>query len=217
MSAKAETAVYERQGFGQKLGFGESSAVVVIDFTKGFADPAILGGGNIPDAIANTRELLAAAREAGIPVAFTRHVYAADESNFNLFNVKLPTNNLLKVGHPNAEIVTELLPREGEVVIDKQYPSAFIGTNLASWLAARRVDTLIVSGCTTSGCVRASAVDAMCAGFRPMVVRQCVGDRAEGPHEANLFDLQQKYADVVSLDETLVHLSNVGMRNRAPE
>jgi maleamate amidohydrolase len=217
MSAKGDTAVYERQGFGQRLGFGESSALVVIDFTKGFADPNILGGGNIPDAIAHTRDLLAAARKAGISVVFTRHVYAADESNFNLFNVKLPTNNLLKMGHPNAEIVPELFPQEGEFVIDKQYPSAFVGTNLASWLAGKRTDTLIVSGCTTIGCVRSSAVDAMCAGFRPMVVRQCVGDRAEGPHEANLFDLEQKYADVVSLDETLVYLSNLPMRNSASQ
>jgi maleamate amidohydrolase len=217
MDTRQDTAVYERQGFGRRLGFGESAALVVIDFTKGFADPNILGGGNIPDAIAHTRELLAAARKAGIPVAFTRHAYAADESNFGLFNAKLPTNNLLKVGHPNVEIVPELFPKEGELVIDKQYPSAFIGTNLASWLAGKRVDTLIVSGCTTSGCVRASAVDAMCAGFRPMVVRQCVGDRAEGPHEANLFDLQQKYADVVSLDETRVYLENLPRRNRSPE
>ncbi len=207
MTAKQDVSVYERQGFGQMLGFGEASALVIIDFTKGFADPNVLGGGNIPQAIVNTQKLLAGARKAGIPVAYTRHAYAADGSDFGLFNVKLPTNNLLRVGHPNVEIVPELAPRPGELVIDKQYPSAFVGTNLASWLAGKRIDTLIVAGCTTSGCVRASAVDAMCAGFRPMVVRDCVGDRAEGPHEANLFDLQQKYADVIALDAALGHLS----------
>lgn len=205
--AAEDTSVYERQGFGQKLGFGASSALVIIDFTRGFADPAVLGGGNIPSAIAHTTKVLAAARRAGIPVAHTRHVYATDESNFNLFNIKLPTNNLLKIGSETAEIVPELTPTAGEMVIDKQYPSAFFGTNLASWLAGKRVDTLIVTGCTTSGCVRASAVDAMCAGFRPMVVRDCCGDRAEGPHESNLFDLQQKYADVISIDEALAHLT----------
>lgn len=199
-------AVYARQGFGQKLGFGASSALVVIDFTNGFADPDVLGGGNIRDAIESTKTLLAAARKAGIPIAFTRHVYAADGSNHGLFNIKLPTNNLLIDGDPKADIVPELTPLKGELVIDKQYPSAFTGTNLSSWLAAKRVDTLIVTGCTTSGCVRASAVDAMCAGFRPMVVRDCCGDRAIEPHEANLFDLQQKYADVISLDETLSQL-----------
>ncbi|MGR7995109.1 MULTISPECIES: isochorismatase family protein [unclassified Xanthobacter] len=204
---EVDTSVYQRQKFGQKLGFGVSASLVVIDYTRGFADPAILGGGNIAAAIANTVTLLSAARHAGIPIAFTRHIYADDGSNFNLFNVKLPTNNLLTTSSDAAQIVPELTPTAGELVIDKQYPSAFIGTNLASWLTQRRVDTLIVTGCTTSGCVRASSVDAMCAGFRPMVVRDCVGDRAEGPHESNLFDLQQKYADVVSLTEVLTYLS----------
>ena len=217
MDTEKDIEVYKRQRFGQRLGYGISPALVVIDFTNGFADPNVLGGGNIPDAIAHTRELLSAAREVGIPIAYTRHAYASDESNFGLFNAKLPTNNLLKVGHSNVEIVPELFPIKGELIIDKQYPSAFFGTNLASWLAAKRIDTLIICGCTTSGCVRASAVDAMCAGFRPMVVRQCVGDRAEGPHEANLFDLQQKYADVVSLDETKVYLGNLERLNRQPE
>lgn len=204
--AEGGVSIYQRQGFGQSLGFGAAPALVIIDFTRGFADPNVLGGGNIPEAIANTVPLLKEARSVGIPIAFTRHVYADDKSNFGLFNVKLPTNNLLTVGSSNVEIVPELAPILGELVIDKQYPSAFIGSNLASWLTGQRVDTLIISGCTTSGCVRASAVDAMCAGFRPMVVRDCVGDRAEGPHEANLFDLQQKYADVISLDEALANL-----------
>jgi maleamate amidohydrolase len=101
--------------------------------------------------------------------------------------------------------VPELTPQLEELVIDKQYPSAFFETDLASWLATKRVDTLIIAGCTTSGCVRASAVDAMCSGYRAMVVRDCVDDRATGPHEANLFDLQQKYADVISLQEALDH------------
>jgi maleamate amidohydrolase len=207
MSMRCDKAdVYQRQGFGQRLGFGDSIALVVIDFTNGFADPKVLGGGNIQDAIKNTKTLLGEARAAGIPIAYTRHVYASDESNFGLFNVKLPTNNLLREGHPNTDIVSELMPQKGELVMDKQYPSAFVGTNFASWLAGKRIDTLIVTGCTTSGCVRASAVDAMCAGFRPMVVRDCVGDRAEAPHEANLFDLDQKYADVISLDEALLQL-----------
>jgi maleamate amidohydrolase len=202
-----DKSVYSRQGFGQTLGFGAASALLVIDFTQGFADPAVLGGGNIPEAIRNTVTLLAAARSANVPIVYTRHAYAEDGSNFGLFNVKLPTNNLLIVGSRNVEIVPELAPIAGERVLDKQFPSAFYGTTLASWLTARRIDTVAICGCTTSGCVRASAVDAMCAGFRPIVVRDCVGDRAEGPHESNLFDLQQKYADVVRLDEVLLHLA----------
>jgi maleamate amidohydrolase len=202
-----DTSVYRRQGFGQTLGFGAASALLMIDFTMGFADPAVLGGGNIPEAIRNTVTLLGVARSAHIPIAYTRHAYAEDGSNFGLFNIKLPTNNLLTIGSRSVEIVPELAPMAGELVLDKQYPSAFVGTILASWLAARRIDTVVIAGCTTSGCVRASAVDAMCGGFRPIVVRDCVGDRAEGPHEANLFDLQQKYADVVSLEDVLSHLN----------
>ena len=202
-----DTSVYRRQGFGQTLGFGAASALLVIDFTNGFADPGVLGGGSIQAAIRNTIMLLAAARSAHIPIAYTRHAYAEDGSNFGLFNVKLPTNNLLRIGSRNVEIVSDLAPVAGELVLDKQYPSAFFGTILASWLSARRIDTVMISGCTTSGCVRASAVDAMCAGFRPIVVRDCVGDRAEGPHELNLFDLQQKYADVVKLEDALSHMA----------
>jgi maleamate amidohydrolase len=198
-----EIDIYRAQGFGNALGLGQSPALAVIDFTRGFADPAILGGGNIPDAIRNTIVLLHGARERGWPIVFTRHVYAADGSNRGLFNVKLPTNNLLVDGSPAAEIVPELEPRSGELILDKQFPSAFFGTNLASWLTYRGIDTLIVTGCTTSGCVRATAVDAMCSGFRPIVARDCVGDRAEGPHHANLFDLEQKYADVLSSNEIL--------------
>jgi maleamate amidohydrolase len=199
-------AVYQRQGFGKKLGFGVSPALLIIDFQNGFVAADVLGGGNIPRAVQNTVMLLAAARKVGIPVAYTRHAYAADKSNFGLFNEKLPGNNLFTVDSPNTEVVAELAPMPGEFVTDKQFPSAFFGTILGSWLAGRRVDTLIVAGCTTSGCVRASSVDATCYGFRPIVVRDCVGDRAAAPHEANLFDLQQKYADVISLDEALNHL-----------
>jgi len=198
-----DTDIYRMQGFGQKLGLGKSVALIVVDFTNGFADPAMLGGGNIPDAIRNTKTLLKSARDRNWPIVYTRHVYAADGSDHNLFNVKLPTNNLLIEGSFAAEIVSDLAPQAGEFIINKQFPSAFIGTNLAAWLMQRRVDTLIISGCTTSGCVRATTVDAMCAGLRPIVARDCVGDRAEGPHQANLFDLQQKYADVLSSNEIL--------------
>jgi maleamate amidohydrolase len=195
--------VYRRQRFGQRLGFGESPALAVIDFTRSFADPAVLGGGNIEDAVKNTAVLLQAARERGWPIVFSRHVYAADGSNRGLFNLKAPSNDLLVDGTPGAEIVPELTPLPGEFVLTKQFPSAFVGTILASWLAQRRVDTLVVTGCTTSGCVRATVLDALCAGFRPIVPRDCVGDRAEGPHEANLFDMDQKYADVVSSNEVI--------------
>lgn len=201
-------SVYDRQGFGNRLGFGRSPAMLVIDFQVGFADPTVLGGGNIAEALENTRRLLAVARERRIPIAFTRHVYAADGSDAGLFNRKLSSNNRLTHDSELSQIAPQVAPEKDELVLTKRYPSAFFSTDLASWLTLRGVDTVVITGCTTSGCVRASAVDAMCLGFRPMVVRDCVGDRAEGPHEASLFDLDQKYADVISSNEAVTNLHN---------
>jgi maleamate amidohydrolase len=147
--------------------------------------------------------LLAAARRHGWPVAHSRIVYAADGSDDNVFSLKVPGMATLTEDHPNSAIVTELTPAPGELVVRKTVPSAFFGTQLAPWLSQRAVQTLIVAGAVTSGCVRASVVDAMSHGFRPLVVSDCVGDRAIGPHDANLFDMQQKYAAVMTLDEAL--------------
>lgn len=198
--------VYQRQGYGQQLGYGEHPALLVVDFTNGFADPDLLGGGNIASAIDNTVPLLAAARKCRLPIVFSIHAYAADGSNFGLFVLKNSTMRQLVVGSPVTEITKKLAPVSGEFVLTKRHPSVFFGTDVAGWLAARRVDTVIIAGCTTSGCIRATAVDALGHGLRPIVVRDCVGDRALAPHEANLFDMQQKYADVVSLESALQHL-----------
>ena len=198
--------VYERQGYGQDLGYGERPALLVVDFTNGFADPQMLGGGNIVSAIDNTVPLLAAARAARLPIVFSTHAYAADGSDFGLFVQKNHTLRQLLVGSPLTAIAGKLAPMKGEFVLTKRHPSIFFATDVSGWLAARRVDTVIVCGCTTSGCIRATVVDALGFGFRPIVVRDCVGDRALEPHEANLFDMEQKYADVVSLDSVLVHL-----------
>src|SRR3546814_410798 len=102
-----------------------------------------------------------------------------------------------------SQVVPELAPKTGEMVVRKTLPSGFFGTNLAAWLTQRSVQTLLVAGCTTSGCVRASVVDAMSYGFRPVVLTDCVGDRAKGPHEANLFDMQQKYAGLMSSKDVM--------------
>jgi maleamate amidohydrolase len=204
----ADINIYRKQGWGQSLGFGHSPALIVIDFTQGFADPAILGGGNIQSAIDHTVRVLAAARSADIPIAFTRHVYAADGSDRGLFNLKAPILNSLVPDAPASQIVEQLRPRDGELQLDKRYPSAFFRTDFASWLTVNGIDTLIITGCTTSGCIRATTVDCLCSGFRPVVVRDCCGDRASGPHEANLFDLQQKYADVLESGAVIDHLTN---------
>lgn len=198
--------IYRQQGFGNRIGCGRVPGLLVVDFVNGFVDPRAFGGGNIPEAVARTRTLLAAARAAAVPVAHTRIVFAEDGSDHNVFVRKVPTLASLTEHAPAAQIVDALAPLPGELVVRKRLPSAFFGTALAEWYAAAGVDTLFVAGCTTSGCVRASVVDAMSAGFRPMVVVDCVGDRAPEPHAANLFDLGQKCADLVSCDEAVAEL-----------
>ncbi|WP_144639337.1 isochorismatase family protein [Bordetella genomosp. 13] len=198
--------IYQRQAFGQTLGFGVSTAMLIIDFQMGYTREDKLGGFNINDAIASTGLLLDAARQAGIPVAHVRFVSAPGGTDIGTFGMKVPTLQSVTEDSPDAQFVPRVAPIEGEYVSIKRHGSAFFGTTLASWLMGLRVDTLLVTGCTTSGCVRASVCDASAYGLRPIVVRDCVGDRAEIPHEANLFDMQQKYADVIGLDEALSHL-----------
>ena len=203
IQSHAESGVYKQQGFGTPLPVKGNIGLLIVDFVVGFADPKTFGGGNIAPAIERTVHLLAAARRHGWPVAHSRIVYAADGSDDNVFSLKVPGMATLTEDHPNSAIVPELTPAAGELVVRKTVPSAFFGTQLAPWLSQRAVQTLIVAGAVTSGCVRASVVDAMSHGFRPLVVSDCVGDRAGGPHDANLFDMQQKYAAVMTLDEAL--------------
>ena len=190
--------VYLRQGFGQSSGFGRKPAIIVVDFTWSFVDPAQFGGGNVADAVTATARLLAAARQAGWPIAYSRVVYADDGSDAGPFATKVP-GLLTQTEHsPATRIVDELAPISGDLVLRKTAASAFFGTGLLPWLVAKGVDTLIVTGATTSGCVRATVVDSVSYGFTTVVPADCVGDRAEGPHAASLFDMGQKYADVVS-------------------
>ena len=202
------TDVYERQGFGQKLGLGRSPALLIIDFVNGFADPEMFGGGNIQDAIDRTVPVLARAREAGWPVVFTRIVYAADGSDAGLWCQKAPRLAELTEDNPASYVVSELAPEPGDLIVRKTQASAFFGTGLTPWLVSRDIDSLVVTGCTTSGCVRGSVVDAMSNNVRAIVLSDCVGDRALGPHEANLFDMAQKYADVVESSEILERLAS---------
>lgn len=199
----SETEVYARQGFGAAMAPKPPYGLLIVDFVNGFADPAQFGGGNIPAAIERTRALLAAARQRRWPVAHSRIVYQDDDADDNIFSLKVPTMITLKEDLPSSQIVDVLQPVPGELVVRKNVPSAFFGTALAPWLTQRGVQTLLVAGAVTSGCVRASVVDAMCWGFRPLVVTDCVGDRAIGPHEANLFDMGQKYAILMDRDSAL--------------
>ena len=197
MSGHPEADIYHRQGMGKTSGLGAAPALVIVDFVVGFADPEQFGGGNIGPAIAQTVTLLEFARRQGWPVAHTRVVYAEDGSDAGVFTLKAPSLRKLTETSPLSQILPELTPAPGELVVRKQGASAFFDTPLAGWLAFRRVDTVLVAGCTTSGCVRATVVDAMQHNFRTICVTDCVGDRAIAPHDANLFDMGQKYADLM--------------------
>ena len=133
----------------------------------------------------------------------TRVVYADNGSDNGIFCIKAPALSNLTESNPSSQIVEELSPIAGEYIVRKTQPSAFFGTNLVGWLTSKSVDTVLVTGCTTSGCVRASVIDSMSYNFRTVVVTDGVGDRAIGPHEANLFDMQQKYADLMSVEEII--------------
>jgi len=199
----AEIETYAKQGFGAELPLRAPVGLLIVDFVNGFADPEIFGGGNIAQAIVNTVPLLQTARERGWAIAHSRIVYADDGADHNIFSLKVPAMLTLKDREHRSAIVPELAPAGGELVVRKTVPSAFFGTSLTQWLAQRGVQTLVVAGAVTSGCVRASVVDAMSWGFRPVVLSDCVGDRAIGPHDASVFDMGQKYAAVMTRDEFL--------------
>lgn len=199
----ADDGVYDRQNFGNSVGFGRRPALLVVDFQVGFADPDVFGGGNVKAAIAETAPLLAGMREIGAPVAYSRAVFDEGAGDGGTFALKVPGLYRLADDADVSQIVPELAPLPDELVVRKIGPSAFFGTPLMSWLARRSVDTLIVTGATTSGCVRASVIDSCSYALRTVVAADCCGDRALEPHRANLFDMGQKYADLMPGAEAL--------------
>jgi nicotinamidase-related amidase len=197
---------YAAAGFAGSLGFGQRPALVVIDFCDAYLleDSPLYAG--VADAQASTVRILAAARDAGIPVVHTRVEYQPGGVDGGVFFRKVGALACFVRGNPLAEPGEGLAPADGEIVVTKQYASAFFGTSLAATLTSLGVDTLIHAGVSTSGCVRATATDACQHGFIPIVVREAVGDRNQDVHEANLFDLNAKYADVVSEDAVVSYL-----------
>jgi len=202
---------YARGGFGRALAFGRRPALLVIDFVQAYLvkDSPLYAG--VEAARDGAVALLGAARTAGIPVLHTNVVYQSGGRDGGVFFRKVPALACFEAGtHPElAAFASGLEPVAGETVISKQYASAFFGTSLASTLTALGIDTVLIAGLSTSGCVRASAVDCCQHGFVPVVVREAVGDRAAGPHEANLFDLQAKYAEVTDLATAQRYLASL--------
>jgi nicotinamidase-related amidase len=206
---QAARPIYRTHDFGHRVGFGDRPAVIVVDFFRGCTDPAYLGGGNVGDAVDQTAVLLGKARAAGVPVIYSLVSFRPDLADAGWFGVKVPSLKALQLGTPAVEIDERVATQPQDHQVWKKMASVFFGTHLTTLLAYLRIDTLIVTGCTTSGCVRATVVDGCSYGYRVIVPQECVGDRAEGPHEANLFDMDQKYADVVSLAQTLEFLGTV--------
>ena len=200
---------YQRKGLAVPVGFGKKPAIVVVDFIKSFTDPASPLGSDLDKEVEATGRVLTLARRKRLPIVFTTVAYDPNFREAGVFVKKLPALKLLVRGSDAVELDPRLGMQPDEHLLVKSYASAFFGTALNSLLVSQGVDTVIVTGCTTSGCVRATAVDAMQHGFRAIVPRQCVGDRAAMPHEANLFDINAKYGDVVDLDEVLRYLNSL--------
>ena len=192
--------------YDNKLGFGERPALLLVDFVQAYFDPDCDLYANVDEALQSALRVLEAARAASIPIIFTRVMYQAKGLDGGVFFKKAkPLRHFLE-GSPLGNWPTGLSPGENEIVLTKQYPSAFFGTSLASTLTAANVDSVILTGLTTSGCIRATCVDACSHGFLPLVVEQACGDRHSAPHQANLFDMNAKYADVVQEAEILQYL-----------
>jgi maleamate amidohydrolase len=206
MAAEPLDQDYSKAGFGGRLPFGKKPALLIIDVVMAYLDPASSLYGGFEPALASCEVLVAAARKAGIPVVFTNVVYQAGGLDGGMFFRKVPALKAFLKGSPLGDFPPSLQPLDNELVVSKQYPSAFFGTSLAATLHAAGVDTLLIGGFSTSGCVRASALDALQYGFAPFVVREACGERDARPQEANLFDIQAKIGEVISQDQAVAFL-----------
>jgi nicotinamidase-related amidase len=216
MADEEARRIYAEARLGESVTMGSRPAVLVVDFSCGFTDPECALGSELSTEVEATRRLLDAAREKGLPVIFTTIGFEPSLKDGGLWLQKVPSLGDLQLGGRWVEIDPRLERQPEETVIVKKGASAFFGTNLAAVLIAQGIDSVILCGATTSGCVRATAIDLLQYGFPTLVPRECVGDRAQAPHDANLFDIQAKYADVVPLEEALAYVERVPSAVAAP-
>jgi nicotinamidase-related amidase len=216
MSDEEARQIYAKARLGESVTMGSRPVVLVVDFSCGFTDPECALGSDLTPQVEATSRLLDAAREKGLPVIFTTIGFEPSLKDGGLWLQKVPSLGDLQLGGHWVEIDPRLAPRPDETVIVKKGASAFFGTNLAAILISQGIDSTILCGATTSGCVRATAIDLLQYGYPTLVPRECVGDRAQAPHDANMFDIQAKYADVVSLDEALAYLESAPTAVGAP-
>jgi nicotinamidase-related amidase len=202
---------YDVRGYGHRLGFGQRPAVIVVDFQRNLTEH----GSSFPFAwnydgeIAATRRLVDAARAAGAPIVFTVVAYEPGAIDGGILAEKIPGLKDFVVGTPDVDVDPRLDPRAEDFIVVKKVQSAFFGTVLSTFLTARRIDTTLIAGCTTSGCVRATVCDSCSHGFRTMLVVDCVGDQAPEPHASNLFDMGAKNADLIDIDEAVDYLQQI--------
>ena len=211
MDARQSDETYLSRGYGQgAIEPGERPAVLSVDLQLAFTDPAFpMGGGEMVErAVQGTARVLAAARAAGVPVLHSYVAYREDGADLGLWATKVPVLGQVTEGSRWARVDPRLLD-ERDIVLRKQWPSFFHGTPLGSILAADRRDTVIICGCTTSGCVRATTVDAFSGGLRTLVPEDCVGDQSADAHDANLRDVQRRYAEVTTADAVIAYLERV--------
>jgi maleamate amidohydrolase len=208
---------YDARGYRNSVGAGQRPAIVVVDFSNAFTRGASqFPGGDFANETAQTRRLLTVARELGLPVFFTTIAYADPEKESGLWGKKVPWLSCCKLGSDAVAIDTVLDPRPDEAVIVKKFPSAVFETNLQDQLHALGVDTIVLAGCTTSVCVRATAVDAMQRNFRTLVAAEAVGDLDPALHAVHLRDIDARYADVMSVDDLLAYFQSLPRLGRQP-
>ncbi|MBP2551455.1 maleamate amidohydrolase [Neorhizobium galegae] len=198
-----------RKAYDNRVGFGKSPALVLVDFAEAYYEPTDPLYAGVDDALASALRIREVARAKKIPIILTGVLLHPSGADGGRFFQKAKPLKAFTAGNPMGAFAKGLTPYPDEFVVMKQYPSAFFGTSLASLLTSLGVDNVILTGLTTSGCVRASCVDSMSHGFITTVVRDACGDRHPGPHEANLFDMNAKYADVVTEDEIVAHLQSL--------
>lgn len=198
--------------FDGALGFGDAPVLVMIDVCRAYVDPGSPLYAGVEDSAESMKRVVAAARATGVPIIWTKVEYEPGGANGGYFYKKVPALKAFDRGSPLADWVPGLEPADGEQVVVKQFPSAFVGTGLADQLHGAGVDTLVLCGWSTSGCVRATGIDTVSYGFIPVIVRDAVGDRHPGPHEANLFDLQAKAGEVVSESDALAYFEKWSSR-----
>lgn len=205
---------YAKAGYHAKQSWGARPALILIDFAKAYFDPAapLYGGEGCQTALENAARLADAARASGVPVIFTEVKYQPGGADGGAFYAKVPALSCFDAGAETQKLMPPLKVEKDDILITKQYPSGFFGTSLAATLHWLKIDTLLLTGVTTSGCVRATCIDSISHGFVTLVVKDGVGDRAEGPHEANLFDMSAKYADLLSTDEAIAYFGRLHNR-----